>query len=92
MLIEAYINSLLPLEMQEQDEGWFEDIDYKMISFNNKIHNWLRNGEHEKKKNDCHRNQEVQLLSISQQKVIIKFILQQIIKRQESCTRRSEND
>ena len=32
-------NSLLPLEMQEQDEDWFDEIDEKMTPFKNKIHN-----------------------------------------------------
>ena len=35
--------------MQKQDEDWFDDIDEKMISFKNKIHNWIRNAEHEGK-------------------------------------------
>ena len=29
--------------MQEQDEDWFDDRDEKMMSFKNKIHNWIRN-------------------------------------------------
>ena len=52
ILIEVHreYNSLLPLEMQEQDEDWFDDIDEKMMSFKNKIHNWIKDAEHEKKK------------------------------------------
>ena len=42
-------NSLLPLEMQEQDEDWFDDIYEKMITFKTKIHNWLKDAEREKK-------------------------------------------
>ena len=51
MLIEVHreYNSLLPLEMQEQDEDWFTDIDEKMMSLKNKIHNWIRDAEHERK-------------------------------------------
>ena len=41
MLIEVHrkYNSLLPLEMHEQDEDWFDGIDEKMMSFKNKIYN-----------------------------------------------------
>ena len=51
MLIEVRreYNSLLPLEMQEQDEDWFDDIYEKMITFKTKIHNWLKDAEREKK-------------------------------------------
>ena len=51
MLIEVQreYNSLMPLEMQEQDENWFDDIDEKMMSFKYKIHNWIRDAEHERK-------------------------------------------
>ena len=42
-------NSLLPLEIYEQDDYWFDDIDEKMMSFKNKIHNWIRDAEHERK-------------------------------------------
>ena len=61
MLTEVHreYNSLLPLEMQEQDGDWFDDIDEKMMSFKNKIHNWIKDAEHEKKKNNCHPNHEV---------------------------------
>ena len=34
-----------------------------MMSFKNKIHNWTRDAEHEKKV-DCHPNQEVLLLNV----------------------------
>ena len=52
MLIQVHkeYNSLLPLEMQEQDEDWFDGIDEKMMSFKNKIHNWIRDAEHERKR------------------------------------------
>ena len=51
ILIEVHreYNSLLPLEMQEQDEDWFDDIDEKMMSFKNRIHNLIRDVEHERK-------------------------------------------
>ena len=51
MLIEVQreYNSLMPLEMQEQDENWFDDIDEKIMSLKYKIHNWIRDAEHERK-------------------------------------------
>ena len=60
MLIQVHreYNLLLPLEVQEQDEDWSDDIDEQMMSFKNKIYYWLRDTEYEKK-NDCHPNQEV---------------------------------
>ena len=50
-LIEVHreYNSLLSLEMQEPDEDWFDEIDEKMISFKNTIHNWIRDVEHKGK-------------------------------------------
>ena len=61
MLIEMnreYNAPLLLLEMQEQDEDWFDEKEKKMMSFKNKIHNWIMDAEHEEK-SDCHPNQEV---------------------------------
>ena len=42
MFIEVHreYNSLLPLEMQEQDEDRFDDINENITSFKNKIRNW----------------------------------------------------
>ena len=50
MFIEVHrkYNFLLPLEMQEQNEDWFDDIDEKM-PFKNKIHNGIKDAEHERK-------------------------------------------
>ena len=52
MLIQVHreYNLLLPLEVQEQDEDWSDDIDEQMMSFKNKIYYWLRDTEYEKKK------------------------------------------
>ena len=44
--------------MQEQGEDWFDDIDEKIMSFKNKIQNWIKNASM-KEKNNCHPNQEV---------------------------------
>ena len=51
MLTELHrqYNSLLPLEIQEQDEDWFVDINEKMMSFKNEINNCIRDTEHERK-------------------------------------------
>ena len=40
MLVEVHeeYNSLLSLEMQAQDEEWFDEVDENMLSFKNKIH------------------------------------------------------
>ena len=50
MFIEVHrkCNFLLPLEMQEQNKDWFDDIDEKM-PFKNKIHNWIKDAGHERK-------------------------------------------
>ena len=52
MLIQVHreYNLLLPLEVQEQDEDWSDDIDEQMMSFKNKIYYWLRDTEYEKKR------------------------------------------
>ena len=51
MLMEVHkeYNSLLILEMQEQDEEWFDDVDENMLSFKNKIHNWIKDAELERR-------------------------------------------
>ena len=41
-------NSLLPLEAQEDDEEWLDDIDADMLIFKQKIHNWIREAEHDR--------------------------------------------
>ena len=64
--------------MQEQDGDWFDDIDEKMISFKNRIHNWIRNAEHEGKERLSSKSRSV----TSKHSSIIKFVLEQFIKRQ----------
>ena len=51
MLIEVHkeYNSLLSLEMQEQDEEWFDDVDEDMLLFKNKIHNRIKYAELERR-------------------------------------------
>ena len=39
----------MPLEMHQQYKDWFDGIDEKIMSFKNKIHNWIRDAEHERK-------------------------------------------
>ena len=41
-------NSLLPLEAQEDDKKWFDDIDTDMLVFKQKIDNWIREAEHDR--------------------------------------------
>ena len=49
MEVHKEYNFLLPLEMQEQDEEWFDDVDEDILSFKNKIHNWIMNAELERR-------------------------------------------
>ena len=51
MLMEVHkeYNSLLPLEIQEQDEEWFDDVDEDLLSFKNKILNWIKDTELERR-------------------------------------------
>ena len=44
MDVHKEYNFLLPLEAQEDDEKWFDDIDAEMLVFKQKIHNWIRDG------------------------------------------------
>ena len=41
-------NSLLPLEAQEDDKKWFDDIEADMLVFKQKIHNWIIEAEHDR--------------------------------------------
>ena len=41
-------NSLLTLEVQEDDEKWFDDIDDDILVFKQKIHNWIKEAEQER--------------------------------------------
>ena len=46
MDVHKEYNSLLPIEAQEDDEKWFDDIDAAdMLVFKQKIHNWVRDAE-----------------------------------------------
>ena len=47
--LHRQFNSLMPLEMHQQYKHWFDGIDEKMMSFKNKIRNWIRDAEHERK-------------------------------------------
>ena len=48
MDVHKEYNFLLPLEAQEDDEKWFDDIDADMLVFKQKIYNWIREAEQEK--------------------------------------------
>ena len=41
-------NALLPVEQQDKDEDWLEEIDASMLQFKQKIHGWIRNVERER--------------------------------------------
>ena len=45
--------------MLEQDEDWFDYIDEKMMTFKNKIHDWIRDAEHERKEQLSSRSRSV---------------------------------
>ena len=48
MDVDKEYNSWLPLEGQEEDEKWFDDIGADMLVFKHKIHNWIREAEHDR--------------------------------------------
>ena len=41
-------NALLPVEQQDKDEDWFNEIDASMLQFKQKIHVWIRDVERER--------------------------------------------
>ena len=41
-------NALLPVEQQDKDEDWLEEIDASMLQFKQKIHGWIRDVERER--------------------------------------------
>ena len=48
MEVHKEYNSLLPLEVQEDDEKWFDNIDADMLVFKQKIHNWIKEAKQER--------------------------------------------
>ena len=48
MDVHKEYNSLLPLEAQEGDKKWFDDTDADRLVFKQKIHNWIREAEHDR--------------------------------------------
>ena len=48
MEVHKEYNSLLPLEVQEDDEKWFDNIDTDMLVFKQKIHNWIKEAKQER--------------------------------------------
>ena len=47
MNVQKEYNSLLPLEAQEDDKKWFDDVDTHMLVFKQKIYNSIRKAEQE---------------------------------------------
>ena len=41
-------NALLPVEKQDKDEDWFDEIDASILQFKQKIHGWIRDVEKER--------------------------------------------
>ena len=41
-------NALLPVEQQDKDEDWFDEIGARMLRFKQKIHGWIRDVERER--------------------------------------------
>ena len=39
---------MLPVEQQDKDEDWFDEIDASMLQFKQKIHGWIRDVERER--------------------------------------------
>ena len=39
----------MPLEIEEQDEEWFDDVEEDMLSFKKKIHDWIKDADFERK-------------------------------------------
>ena len=48
MDVHKEYNSLLPLVAPEDNDKWFDDIDVDMLVFKQKIHNWIREAEHDR--------------------------------------------
>ena len=51
MLMEVHKEyySFLPLEVQQQCEEWFDGVNEDMLPFKNKIHNWIKDAELERR-------------------------------------------
>ena len=48
MEVHKEYNSMSLLEVQEDDEKWFDDTDADMLVFKQKIHNWIKEAEQER--------------------------------------------
>ena len=51
MMFEVHkeYNSMLQLDAQETDEEWFDDVEHNLYAFKQKIHNWMKDAEAERK-------------------------------------------
>ena len=51
MMFEVHkeYNSMLQPDAQETDEKWFDDVEHNLCAFKQKIHNWMKNAEAERK-------------------------------------------
>ena len=51
MIFEVHkeYNLMLQPDAQETDEEWFEDVEHNLFAFKQKIHNWMKDAESERK-------------------------------------------
>ena len=51
MMFEVHqeYNSMLQPDAQETDEEWFDDVEHNLCAFKQKIHNWMKDAEAERK-------------------------------------------
>lgn len=48
-------NSVLQPDAQETNEGWFDVVDHNLCAFKQKIDNWMKDAEAERKEAVCSR-------------------------------------
>ena len=89
-------NSILRSDAQETDEEWFDDVELKLFAFKQKIHNWMKDAEAEKKAAGISRVSNVSAgrrpssvrstrkYSIKIKQQTVNKLKQQIFKRRQS--------
>ena len=70
MDVHKEYNSLLPLVAPEDNDKWFDDIDVDMLVFKQKIHNWIREAEHDR---DAELKEKASVKSKRSRKSLSKF-------------------
>ena len=46
--VHKWYDALLPVEQQDKDEDWFDEIDANMLQFKKNNHGWIRDVERER--------------------------------------------